>query len=48
MQNIVNQYKRCGLSCLALQSVTYSCLGNNPANDLVTEILQYSTIACLV
>lgn len=48
MQIIVNQYIRHGLNCLPLQSVTYSCLGNNPANDLVTEILHYFTIACFV
>ena len=40
MQNIVNQYITLQSKVLFLQRVTYSCFGNNPANGLVTEILQ--------
>ena len=39
MQNTVNQRKRNGLDFVYLYLVTYPHSGNNPANDLVTEIL---------
>ncbi|MDR0230972.1 MAG: hypothetical protein LBI82_02510 [Dysgonamonadaceae bacterium] len=48
MQNIVNQHKRNGLDFFYLQCVTCSRSGNNPANGLVTEILQYFTIFCFL
>ena len=40
MQNTEIQYIINGLNCFTLQSVTYLRFGNNPANGLVTEILQ--------
>jgi hypothetical protein len=46
MQNAVNQRKRNGLDFFYLQYVTYLRSGNNPANGLVTEILQYSVQFC--
>ena len=48
MQNAVNQRKRNGLNFLYLHRITYMCSGNNPANGLVTEILQYFTIFCFL
>ena len=48
MQNIVNQYIRNGFNFFYLHQVTYFYSGNNPANGLVTEILQYFTIFCFL
>jgi hypothetical protein len=48
MQNAVNQNKRNGLDFFYLHPVTYLRSGNNPANGLVTEILQYFTISCFL
>jgi hypothetical protein len=46
MQNTVNKNIRNGKHFNNLHSVTSSRSGNNPANGLVTEILQYFTISC--
>jgi len=40
MQNAVNHHKRNGLNFSYLHQVTSLPSGNNPANGLVTEILQ--------
>ena len=44
MQNAVNRHIRNGLNFFYLHQVTCLRSGNNPANGLVTEILQYFTI----
>jgi len=44
MQNAVNHCIRNRLEFFYLHLVTSSRFGNKPANDLVTEILQYFTI----
>jgi hypothetical protein len=46
MQSTVNHHIRNGLDFFCLHPVTSSRSGNNPANGLVTEILQYSTRFC--
>ena len=46
MQNTVNQTIRNGLDFYYSHSVTCLCSGNNPANDLVTEIVQYFSLGC--
>lgn len=48
MQNTVNQYIRNGLNFSYPHPVTYLYSGNNPANGLVTEILQYFTRYCFL
>ena len=48
MQNTVNQRKRNSVNFFYLQCVTNLRSGNNPANGLVTEILQYFTIFCFL
>ncbi len=44
MQNAVIQNIRNGLGFYVLRLVTYPAFGNNPANGLVTKILQFFTI----
>jgi len=44
MQNAVNHCIRNRKYFFYLHSVTSSRFGNNPANDLGTEILQYFTL----
>ena len=46
MQKSANQYIRNGLNFFVLHPVTFLHSGNNPANGLVTEILQYSVQFC--
>jgi hypothetical protein len=46
MQNTVNHHKRNGLEFSFSHFVTCYRFGNKPANGLVTEMLQYSTIGC--
>jgi len=48
MQNAVNHHIRNGLDFFYLHQVTSLRSGNNPANGLVTEILQYFTIFCFL
>lgn len=48
MQNTVNQNIRNGVQCCFLRLVTYLPAGNNPANGLVTEILQCFTRCCFL
>ena len=46
MQNTANQNKRLAIEILCSASGYLSVFGNNPANGLVTEILQYSVQFC--
>ena len=46
MQNTANQRIKTRLTFPNPPRVTYLCSGNNPTNDLVTEILLYSALFC--
>jgi len=43
VQNAANQNKQLAIAVLCSASGYLSAFGNNPANGLVTEILQYFT-----
>ena len=48
MQNAANQRIKTRLDFANPPRVTYLCFGNNQANGLVTEILQYSARFCFL